>query len=278
MISFYFCVLSNVEIVRMHLLSIAIFYLFAIFIHITDSSGKMKDSEFAAKVDNLESQIQELTHLVARLLKNQNPTSSTQEPHTSPQADDQSSPSGKSTPEPSSAYPKPPNPSISSTKTRRESKGYWKKAEKEKRAFAPLPDDLFTMCARLVEDKLIARIKTKQRTCIPKGFNPHVHCYYHMDVFGHKIEECWALRHRIQDLIDEGVIIIDIPNQKYEINGRPKAHHASHPDPPRYSPTNPLSSEIPDQVIPELKVTKRSMHTNPRILNRASPSSNQSSS
>lgn len=146
----------------------------------------MKNNEFAAKVDNLESQVQELTHHVAQLLKNQKPTPSTQEPHTSSQANEESSPSGKYTTEPPNACPKPPDPPVSSTKTRRESKGYWKKAEKEKRASAPLPDDLFTMCTMLEEDKLITRIEPKPRTCIPKEFNPHVHCYYHMDVSRHK--------------------------------------------------------------------------------------------
>lgn len=102
----------------------------------------------------------------------------------------------------------------------------------------PLLDDLFTMYARLVKDKLIARINPKPRTCIPEGFNPHIHCFYHMDVSGHKIEDCWVLRHKIQDLIYEGVIIIDLLNQKYEINDHPKVYNANHLNPPRYSPTN----------------------------------------
>lgn len=49
------------------------------------------------------------------------------------------------------------------------------------------------------------------------------------------MEDWWALRHKIQDLIDEGVIIIDLLNQKYEISDRPKDHYASHPDPPANS-------------------------------------------
>lgn len=43
-------------------------------------------TKFAAQIDNLESQIQKLTHLVASLLKNQDPTLSIQEPHASSQA------------------------------------------------------------------------------------------------------------------------------------------------------------------------------------------------
>lgn len=98
-------------------------------------------------------------------------------------------------------------------------------------------------------------------------------CYYPMDVSGHKIEDCWALRHKIQDLIDEGVIIIDLPNQKYEINNRPKAYHANHLDPPLQILS---SSEIPDRVIPESKADRKSTQTSLRSLNKPSP--NQSSS
>lgn len=79
---------------------------------------------------------------------------------------------------------------------------------KERRSFAPLSKDLSTMCAKLVKDNLTVRIWSKPRTSIPKGFDSHAHYYYHMDVSGHKTENCWALKHKIQYLIDKGVIII----------------------------------------------------------------------
>lgn len=118
----------------------------------------MEKKESVAKIDNLENQIQELTHLVTRLLKNQNPTPSTQAPYTSSLAKEKPSISSEPIPEASNAYPKPLDPSIFFTKARQESKGYSRKTEKKRHAFAPLPNDLFTMCARLVKDKLIARM------------------------------------------------------------------------------------------------------------------------
>lgn len=143
---------------------------------------------------------------------------------------------------------------------------------KERRAFAS------ATCTRLIKDKLITRIEPKPRTCIPKGFNPYVRCYYHIDVSGHKIEDCWALRHKIQDLIDEGMIIIDLLNQKEEINDSLKAYHANHPDPPRYSPTILSSLEILDQIISILRTYGVSIHLGPKSPKRASPSANQLSS
>lgn len=47
------------------------------------------------------------------------------------------------------------------------------------------------------------------------------------------------LRYKIKDLIHEGIITIDSSNKKHETNDCFKAHHASHPSPPHYSPRNP---------------------------------------
>lgn len=66
----------------------------------------MENKEVVAKIDNLESQVQELIYLVARLLKNQNPISSTQSSQASYQANKESSPSNKATLESPNAYPK----------------------------------------------------------------------------------------------------------------------------------------------------------------------------
>lgn len=52
---------------------------------------KMESKEFAANIKCLEIQIKELTHVVAALWKNQDPSSRTQKPQASPQADKKSS-------------------------------------------------------------------------------------------------------------------------------------------------------------------------------------------
>lgn len=55
---------------------------------------------------------------------------------------------------------------------------------------------------------------------------------YHMDTIGHKIKNCWFLKHKIQDLMDAKVIRIDLSNQKYEISITLRFNH---PNPPKYS-------------------------------------------
>ena len=37
-------------------------------------------------------------------------------------------------------------------------------------------------------------------------YNPNVRCAYHSNSLGHDTNSCWALKNKIQDLIDEGVL------------------------------------------------------------------------
>ena len=36
--------------------------------------------------------------------------------------------------------------------------------------------------------------------------NPNVRCAYHSNSPGHDTDSCWALKNKIQDLIDEGIV------------------------------------------------------------------------
>lgn len=61
-----------------------------------------------------------------------------------------------------------------------------------------------------------------------------------MDMAGHRTEDCWSLKHKIQDLIDLGVITVDSTKGKYEVCDQFKVHFVSSHDPPRYSRENPF--------------------------------------
>lgn len=77
------------------------------------------------------------------------------------------------------------------------------KEDRENCAFTPLQTDLSLMWARLVRDNLVVRSWPKSRTYIPKRFGLQAHYYYHIDVLGHKNEDCRELRRKMQDLMDE---------------------------------------------------------------------------
>lgn len=94
------------------------------------------------------------------------------------------------------------------------------------------------MCVKLLRDNLIVRVMPHPRTSITKRFDPHAHCLYHIDTVGHKIKNYWSLKHDIEDLTDTWMIIIGLPNIKYEVSDQFKVHHISPHNPPRYSLDN----------------------------------------
>ena len=43
------------------------------------------------------------------------------------------------------------------------------------------------------------------------NYNPNARCAYHSDSPGHDTNDCWALKYKIQDMIDVGEIEFDPP-------------------------------------------------------------------
>lgn len=95
---------------------------------------------------------------------------------------------------------------------------------KKGRVLTPIPGGLSLISMKFLEDNLIARVVSHPRTSIPKKFDPEACCLYHMDTSGHKTENCWPLKHIVQDLIDARVIKIDSSSQGYKINDHFKVH------------------------------------------------------
>ena len=49
-------------------------------------------------------------------------------------------------------------------------------------------------------------------TTSPK-YNPNARCAYHSDSPGHSIDDCWALRNKVQDLIDAKEVQFEAPEK-----------------------------------------------------------------
>uniref|UniRef100_A0A2N9EWE8 Uncharacterized protein n=1 Tax=Fagus sylvatica TaxID=28930 RepID=A0A2N9EWE8_FAGSY len=76
----------------------------------------------------------------------------------------------------------------------------------EPRQFQPLPIPVPQLYTLLIKKKMITPVN--QRTRIgpqPKDYNKDLTCEYHQGEVGHTVENCRVLRHRIQDLLDQGV-------------------------------------------------------------------------
>uniref|UniRef100_A0A2N9GSZ5 Integrase catalytic domain-containing protein n=1 Tax=Fagus sylvatica TaxID=28930 RepID=A0A2N9GSZ5_FAGSY len=85
---------------------------------------------------------------------------------------------------------------------------------KELRQFTPLPMPLTELYPILIEKSLISPIVPRpyngpQR----RDFNPNSTCDFHFGEVGHTVENCGQLKHRVQDLIDHGVLKFEgLPN------------------------------------------------------------------
>jgi hypothetical protein len=85
---------------------------------------------------------------------------------------------------------------------------------KEPRQFTPLPMPLTELYPILIEKNLISpTIPRPYNGPQRRDFNQNLTCDFHFGEVGHAIENCNHLRHRIQDLIDHGILKFEgLPN------------------------------------------------------------------
>ncbi|XP_020205174.1 uncharacterized protein LOC109790439 [Cajanus cajan] len=83
----------------------------------------------------------------------------------------------------------------------------------------------------------------------PKGYDPNAKCDYHAGGVGHSTERCWGLKHKVQDLIDMGLLSFkeDSPN----VGTNPLLGHGS-------SSVN-IIEEVCDQQVKNIGEIKTSM-------------------
>uniref|UniRef100_A0A2N9IZD2 G-patch domain-containing protein n=1 Tax=Fagus sylvatica TaxID=28930 RepID=A0A2N9IZD2_FAGSY len=77
----------------------------------------------------------------------------------------------------------------------------------EPRQFQPLPIPVPQLYTLLVKKKMITPVGPRTRIGPqPKDYNKDLTCDYHQGEVGHTVGNCRVLRHRIQDLLDQGVL------------------------------------------------------------------------
>jgi len=81
------------------------------------------------------------------------------------------------------------------------------------RAFTRLPGSLSKVLIALQNKGALQPLAPRPPpNPLPRGWNPNEHCAYHQGP-GHPTDNCFALRHAIQDLIDQGKIsALEAPN------------------------------------------------------------------
>uniref|UniRef100_A0A2N9H8X6 Retrotransposon gag domain-containing protein n=1 Tax=Fagus sylvatica TaxID=28930 RepID=A0A2N9H8X6_FAGSY len=85
---------------------------------------------------------------------------------------------------------------------------------KELRQFTPLPMPMTELYPILIEKNLLSPTIPRPYNGAPrKDFNQNLTCDFHFGEVGHAIENCNHLKHRVQDLIDHGILKFEgLPN------------------------------------------------------------------
>ena len=79
--------------------------------------------------------------------------------------------------------------------------------DKSRRQFTPLNMSLFQALQRLLRLNLVTlRAHPQNPNTAHPAYDPNKRCAYHSACPGHDTNECWALKNKIQDLIDEGAL------------------------------------------------------------------------
>ncbi|XP_017984344.1 PREDICTED: uncharacterized protein LOC18586957 [Theobroma cacao] len=95
----------------------------------------------------------------------------------------------------------------------------------EKPKFDPIPVPYTTLLPQLIENRLLARTPLEPlRPPFPKWYDPNAHCDYHFGIQGHSIENCTALKHKVQALIKAG--LLNFPKKdSSSVDGNPLPNH-----------------------------------------------------
>ncbi|RDY11159.1 hypothetical protein CR513_04220, partial [Mucuna pruriens] len=61
----------------------------------------------------------------------------------------------------------------------------------------------------LLQHALVTTVSLKPvQSPYPKNYDPRAKCEYHRGALGHTTEKCWGIKHKVQDLIDAGLLVL----------------------------------------------------------------------
>ncbi|XP_017970376.1 PREDICTED: uncharacterized protein LOC108660637 [Theobroma cacao] len=95
----------------------------------------------------------------------------------------------------------------------------------EKPKFDPILVPYTTLLPQLIENRLLARTPLEPlRPPFSKWYDPYAHCDYHFGIQGHSIENCTALKHKVQALIKAGLLNFTKKDSS-SVDGNPLPNH-----------------------------------------------------
>ncbi|XP_058759660.1 uncharacterized protein LOC131632969 [Vicia villosa] len=89
--------------------------------------------------------------------------------------------------------------------------GYQRRQDAPRRNFTKINMSLNQAWQHLLKAKILAPISPPNINTSSPRYDPNARCAYHSDCVGHDTNNCWTLKHKIQDMIDAGEIEFDPP-------------------------------------------------------------------
>ena len=85
--------------------------------------------------------------------------------------------------------------------------------------FAPIPMSYGDLLSSLIANQLAVVTPGRiYQPPFPRWYNPEATCTYHKGTLGHSIEQCVALKHKVQSLIDAGWLTFQEDGLKVKTN------------------------------------------------------------
>ncbi|XP_059295554.1 uncharacterized protein LOC132048890 [Lycium ferocissimum] len=95
------------------------------------------------------------------------------------------------------------------------------------RNFTPLGEPLSVVFERLQASGLLYPVEGRIPHPLPRSFDPTKTCAYHSGVKGHATDRCYALKHKVEDLIEAKQIMVKQPTPNVDNNPLPTHDEAS---------------------------------------------------
>ena len=99
------------------------------------------------------------------------------------------------------------------------------RAERPKRQYTRLSMTLSQILPQLLSASLVTvREAPKVVNTTSPRYNPNARCAYHSDSPGHNTDDCWALKNKVQDLIDAKEVQFEAPEKPNVVSAPLPAH------------------------------------------------------
>ena len=127
------------------------------------------------------------------------------------------------------------------------------RAERPKRQYTRLSMTLSQILPQLLSASLVTVREAPKvvNTASPK-FNPNARCAYHSDSPGHNTDDCWALKNKVQDLIDAKEIQFEAPERPNVVTAPMPQHGVNAVEEDRY-----VASV--EEIVTPLSTVKRNL-------------------